>query len=242
MSLVGVELAARRERTLYVSSIFALAAFGTYWLAVVTLGQLLDVPLTPPAIWGGALFGLALALPYGFRVILGGALLALLVALAGSVFQASGMPWTLVIEYPEILTIPALALTVLAPRLQAISSSFGAVARLVGFGIAFLALLVLSTAGRASLIPASARAIEVGYQVVMFVLCIATMAMGIRKQWLETVYLSAAALTLFLLVRFVDWFWTALPRYVFFSLLALMAFVWLIALRRLRQRLRVDAA
>jgi uncharacterized membrane protein len=66
--------------------------------------------------------------------------------------------------------------------------------------------------------------------------------MGIRKQWLETVYLSAAALTLFLLVRFVDWFWTALPRYVFFSLLALMAFVWLIALRRLRQRLRVDAA
>src|SRR5262245_39193251 len=94
MSLVGVELAARRERTLYVSSIFALAAFGTYWLAVVTLGQLLDVPLTPPAIWGGALFGLALALPYGFRVILGSALVALLVALGGSVFQASGMPWT----------------------------------------------------------------------------------------------------------------------------------------------------
>jgi hypothetical protein len=240
VSLVAVELTAQRERTLYISSIFALAAFGTYWVAVVTLGQLLNVPLTPAVVWGGALFGLALALPYGFRVILAGALLALLAALTGSMFQAAGMPWTLVAEYPEIVTGAALALTVLAPRLQQVHASFGAVTRLVAFGVAFCGLLLLSTAGQASLLPVAAHVTRLVYQGVMLVLSVATLGLAIRRQWLETVYLSAGALTLFLFVRFVDWFWEALPRYLFFLLLAGVALTWLLALRRLRRRLGTE--
>jgi hypothetical protein len=51
------------------------------------------------------------------------------------------------------------------------------------------------------------------------------------------VYIAAAALTLFIFIRFVDWFWDALPRFVFFFLLAAAAFAWLLVLRRLRTRL-----
>jgi hypothetical protein len=237
MSLVGVELAAQRERTLYISSIFALAAFGTYWLAVATLGQLLNVPLTPPAVWGGALFGIALALPYGFRLILAGGLAALLVALAGSGFQAAGIPWTAAIEFPEIITAAAFALAAIAPRLRPIDPSFAAVTRVVGFGVGFLGLLVLSSAGRTSLLPTAGRISELIYQGVMLLASVIMLALAIRKQWLETVYVSAAALTIFLFVRFVDWFWDAVPRYLFFLLLTATAFGWLLALRRLRGRL-----
>ena len=240
--LVAVELSAQRERSLYIASIFALAAFGTYWLAVFELSQLLNVPLTPPAVWGGALFGLALALAYQFRLILAGALGALVIALAGSSFQAAGLPWTQAIEYPELITAAALILAVLAPRLQPQDTTFAAVTRVVGFSIGFLGLLLLSTTGRMSLLPVGRTIAETIYQVVMLVAGAGTFTFALRKRWTETVYVTATALTLFIIVRFVDWFWDALPPYLFFFLLAALAFAWLFALRRVRQRLRMEAA
>jgi hypothetical protein len=237
VALVGVELSAQRERTLYIASIFALAAYGTYWLAVFVLSEVLNVPVTPPALWGGALFGVALALPYGFRVIFAGALLALLVALAGSIFQAAGMPWTMIAEFPEIITIAAFLLAIGAPRITGTHRAFAAVARGAALFVGFAGLLLLSSAGPASLLPTPRRVTEAIYQVVMLVASTAVLTLSIRKRWLEATYISAAALTIFIFIRFVDWFWEALPRFVFFFLLAAIAFAWLLALRRVRARL-----
>ena len=239
--LVAVELTAQRERSLYLASIFALAAFGTYWLAVGELSQLLSVPVTPPALWGGALFGLALAIPYRFRLILAGALASLLVALAGSIFQFAGMPWTHVFEFPELIAAAAFMLAALGSRLQPHDPSFATITRVVGFSFGFLGLLMLSTAGRLSLLPVPNRVLEAIYQGVMVLLGIGTMTIALRKRWNETVYVAAGALTLFIIVRFVDWFWDALPPYLFFFLLAALAFAWLFALRRVRRRLSMEA-
>jgi hypothetical protein len=237
IALIGVELAAQRERTLYVASIFALAAYGTFWLAIFVLGRLLNVPVPALALWSGALFGLGLALPYGFRVILALALSALLVALSGSVFQAAGVPWTATIEFPEPLTASAFLLLILAPRFGAIQRSFAGVTRAVGLTVGFLGLLLLSSAGPASLLPIPGRVSESIYQGVMLLASTIALTTGIRRQWRETVYTAAGALTLFLFGRFVDWFWEAVPRFVFFLLLAGIALAWLLALRRLRTRL-----
>ena len=68
MALVGVELSARHERNLYVASLFALVAYGTFWLAVVVLSATLNVPVTPPFLWAGVIFGTSLAIAYRFRV------------------------------------------------------------------------------------------------------------------------------------------------------------------------------
>jgi hypothetical protein len=240
MALVGVELAAQRERTLYIASIFALAACGTYWLAVFVLGELLNVPVPALALWGGALFGLALALPYGFRVILGIALLALLLALSGSVFEAAGVPWTAAIEFPEPITGAAFLLLIVAPRIGAIDRAFAAVTRAIALSVGFFGLLVLSAAGQASLLPTPARVSALIYQGVILLASLIALAAGISRQWPETVYVAAAALTLFLFGRFVDWFWDAIPRFVFFLLLAAIAFSWLLVLRRLRTRLTIE--
>jgi hypothetical protein len=236
MALVGVELSARRERSLYIASIFALVAFGTYWLAVFVLSDLLNLPVTPPALWGGALFGVALALPYGFRVIFGAGMFTSLVALAGSIFQAADMPWTLVPEFPEIITSAAFLFALAAPRLAGRRHPLTPVIRGVAFGVGFAGLLLLSTAGPASLLPTPSHITEWIYQALMLIVSAIVLTISVRKQWLESMYIAAGALTMFLLIRFVDWFWDALPRFVFFLVLAAVAFAWLLALRRLRAR------
>jgi hypothetical protein len=237
MALAGVELAAQRERTLYVSALFALVAYGTFWLAAGVLSETLNVPLTPHPIWAGALFGLALALAYGFRLILGIALVSLIVATAGSVFQAAGYPWTGQFEHLDVLALTAIAATLLAARLAELDPMFGAVTRGVGIAIGLGALLVLSTSASVSLLPTSDSATELFYQTVMLVACVAALVVGIRRRWREVVHLAAGFLTLFLFTRLVDWLWTAVPRYLFFFLIAGIAFAWLLLLRRLRSRL-----
>jgi len=218
-------------------------AFGAYWLAVGELGRLFNLPLTPPALWGGALFGLALALPYGFRLVFGGGLVALLVALSGSAFYSAGVSWRAGIEHPEVLTASAFALSALSTSFARVHPGFAPVARVVAFGLGFAGLLALSSTGSLSLLPFRPAIVEGAYQALMLVACVGVLWFAIRRGWRESVYLAAGALTLFLFVRFVDWFWASLPRDVFFLLLAGIAFAWLFALRRLRARLvPLDAA
>jgi hypothetical protein len=239
MALVGVELSARRERTLYVASLFAVVAYSTFWLAVGELWRTLNIPATPPFIWAGVLFGLALAIPYGFRLILAVALVALAIAMAASLFQAAGTEATQLFERLEILTAAGFSLLLLAVPLARIDLDFLPVVRLVAFAIGLSCLLALSVSGRMSLLPISAHAAETVYQAVMLIGCVAALVVSIRLHWTETLRLSAVMLALFLLSRYVDWFWDAVPAYVFFLVLAVLAFGWLLMLRRMRARLAV---
>lgn len=237
MALVGVHLAAERERTLYVASLFGLVAYGTFWLAVWVLTDTLNIPLTPIWLWAGVLFGLSLALAYRFRLILAMTLGTLIIALSGSLFAAEGHPWTATFERLDALMIAAFASTLLAPQLAPLDRGFAPVTRLVGAGAGLLALVVMSSVGDASRLPYADHTIEWIYQAVFLVVSVSLLVAGIRRGWRETVQASACGLTIFLLVRYADWFWDALPRYLFFSILAIVAFGWLAALGRLRRRL-----
>jgi uncharacterized membrane protein len=146
------------------------------------------------------------------------------------------MPWTHVVEFPEILTAAAFLLTVVAPRLQQVRPSFGAVTRSVALGVGFIGLLMLSSIGQISLLPTPRHVSALIYQAVMLLATVVTLFVAIRRRWVEAVYIAAAALTMFLFIRYIDWFWDALPRFVFFLVLATVAFAWLLTLRRLRAR------
>jgi hypothetical protein len=236
MALVGVELSARRERTLYVASLFALVAYGTFWLAVGVLSWRLNLPVTPPFIWAGVVFGFALALAYGFRSVLALALGTLAVAMAATMFSVAGIEWPELFNRLDLLMMSGFSLLLLAGPLTQLDRTFGATTRFVAFAIGFLALLVLSASGSSSAAPIDARVIEAIYQGVMLVGCVATLVVAIRQRWEETVALVSVLLVLFLLIRYVDWFWDLLPRYLFFLTLAALAFASLIALRRMRSR------
>jgi uncharacterized membrane protein len=241
LSLAGVDLAARREPSLYIASIFAAAAYGTFWLAAATTARVLDVPVTVPVLWLGVVFGVALATAYGFRVVLVAALLAVIVALAGTLFTVAGAPWTMTGERLEPAMIAAFGLLLLAPGLDAASPGFGALTRRVALGVGFLALLVLSSDGGVSVLPLPLRWIEGVYQVLMLLMTIAVIGIGIARRHPDLVNIAAVGLAFFLVSRYVDWFWSLLPRYLFFLLLAVAAFAWLLVLRRLRARVGAPA-
>jgi uncharacterized membrane protein len=232
-----VELSARRERTLYIASLFALVAYGTFWLTVGILGELLNVPITPIFIWAGVVFGVSLAIPYGFRVVLGGALTAVAVAAAATMFQFGGYEWPEALERPELLGMAAFSLLLLAAPLGQLDRGFPPVVRLVSLTIALGALLVLSVSGDSSLLPVRRAVAERIFQALMFLACVAALAVSIRRGWRESIHLVSVMLALFLLSRYLDWFWDLLPRYVFFLILAVLAFASLLLLRRIRGRL-----
>jgi hypothetical protein len=222
---------------LYVASLSAVVAYGTFWLAVGVLSWRLNIPVTPPFIWAGVVFGFGLAIPYGFRLVLAAALATLAVALSGSMFSAAGVEWPELVSRPDLLMLSAFSLLLLMPPLMQLDRGFGAVTRLVAFGIGLLALLVLSVSGSSSAVPIDATVIAGIYQGVMLVTCVGTLVVAIRRRWHETVALVTAMFALFLVTRYVDWFWDLLPRYVFFLALAALAFGSLLALGRMRRRL-----
>lgn len=236
LGLAGVDLSARREPSLYIASIFAAAAYTTFWLAVVVTTHLLDIPLTIHVWWLAVVFGLGLSMPYGFRFVLVASLVALVVALSGTLFTMAGAPWTAVSSQLEPLMFAGFGLLLLAPGLEAASPGLGAVTRAVALAIGFGTLLTLSTNGGMSLWPTPVRWIEIAYQVAMLLASVAAIVIGLRRRLPDVVNFAWLALALFLLTRYVDWLWDVLPRFVFFLTLAVVAFAWLLALRRVRAR------
>jgi uncharacterized membrane protein len=236
LALAGVDIAARREPSLYVASIFAVAAYGTFWLAASVITRLLDLPWTVPVLWLGVAFGLSLAIPYGFRLVLVAALGALIAALAGTLFSIAGAPWTLAMERLEPAMIASFGLLLVVPGLEGASPGFGVVTRRVALGVGLGGLLAMSLGGEFSVLPLSAQLIAGLYQGLMLLVSTAAIIVGIRRRMRDVANLASVALALFLVSRYVDWFWSVMPRYLFFLVLTLTAFGWLFALRRLRAR------
>lgn len=239
MALVGVELSSRIERTLYIASLFAIVAYGSFWLALWELSDRLNIPLSAYLLWLGVIFGFGLALPYGFRIILAAALFTLAATIAASFFQAAGTEWPMFLERLELLAMAAFSLLVLMMPLARLDRGFAPVVRLVAFGTGLACLLVLSVSGESSLVPMRPNTVEYVYQGVMLLVSVAVLVLSVRRRWHETVKLAAVLFAVFLLTRYVDWFWDVFPGYVFFLILAVIAFGWLLALRRLRARLAV---
>ncbi|MGE0043116.1 MAG: hypothetical protein AB7H88_07035 [Vicinamibacterales bacterium] len=242
LALVGVEVAARRERTRYVSSLFAAVALGTCWLAIVQVGEVLDVPLQPPAMWAGVLFGLALGAAYGFRLVLGVSLVAMVVVASGTAFWLEGSLWTAAFERLEPVILGGAGVFVLARWLGAGAPGFASTTRLTGALVVCAGVLTLTLSGEPSVLAFAPGTIRGIYQVVMVLVTAGGIVMGLRSGWRETWLISTVFLLLFLLTRYVDWFWDALPRYAFFLVLAGLTFVTLYVLGRLRARAQRRAA
>jgi hypothetical protein len=236
-ALAGVDVAARRDPSLYIASIFGATAYATFWLAAVVSARVLDVPFGVPLLWLGAVFGLALAIPYGFRVVLGAALAALILALAATPFAFGGSPWTTAFAKLEPMLTAAVGVLILSPGLSALSRDMGVVTRQVALSVALGIMLILSMEGTPSVLPLPVTWVEGVYQALTLVATMAAIGVGLRWRVGDIVNVAAVALTVLLVSRYVEWFWTVVPAYVFFSLLAAFAFAWLLALRRWRLRL-----
>ena len=237
-ALAALAVAARRERTLYIASLCAIVACGAFVLQTLMLGDLFNVRGSAHVLGAWAAFGFAVSLPHRFAVPFAGATAAAVCYAAALLIVPAGAPWMRFPLRMESVLAPAAvayALWPLAPReLQPWMRGTTLV-------FALSAILGLSTFGADSVMPLRESVVDGIYQVLAAVLAFAVVAHGLRTGRRETIAIGASFAAVFLLGRFVDWWWEWMPKYLFFLILASVAIASIWLLRRLRARI-VEAA
>lgn len=238
IAVLGVDFAARREKTLYFASLLSLIAFTCFVLDLLVLGAIFNITPSQNAflVWGA--FALILAYALGLRLMLVAGMTCVMGYLAATVGTWSGCYWLSFGERPENF-IAAGALLALAGSLpHRRHGGFPNIYRVYGFLAIFIAILILSNWGSISYLPWSPHAIEAGYQVLGFLLSGAVIAIGIRQRWSGMTNLGSTFFALYLYTKFFDWWWDWMPKYLFFLLLGLSAILILLVLKRLRATAR----
>jgi hypothetical protein len=239
LSVALMLLAGRIEKTRYVASLFAIVACGAFILQTVMLGQLFNLRGSPHVLLLWAAFALAVSIPWRIGVPFAIGVAGLVAYGPSLLLWSRGYAWLSAPERPELLAVSAaLAFGALA-RAPRELAPWGRVVSLV---VILAALLWLSSSGAVSLLPFGDGAVELFYQFVAAAAAAALIAIGLRRGLQEVVTLGSLFGGLFLLVRFVDWWWDWMPKYLFFLIVAGVALAWLWGLRLARRRLAAAEA
>ncbi len=236
--LLGVEIAARRERTLYFCSLISLVAFAAFVLNLSMLGQIFTITPSQNAFLAWGLLALILAYSYRLRLILVAGLLSLMGYLAATMGTWCGLYWLSFGERPENFIAAGLAIFAAGFLPHPGHREFPPVLRSFGLLALFIALLTLSHWGAGSYLPFPHEQIETGYQLGGFVLAGLVIWLGIARNWPGLVNLGSTFFVIFLYTKFFDWWWQWMPKYLFFLLLGGAAVLLLILLRKMRSLIR----
>jgi uncharacterized membrane protein len=238
--LGAVDVAARREKTLYVASILAITATAAFILDVSVVGVIFNMRPSAIAMALWATFALALAYAYGLRLLLAVGLAMALGFVCVAIARAAGIDMSVSIGRPEpILAGGALVFAGSALPFNRRRPGFPETWRLVGAVAVLLPLIFLSTwAGVFSYLPWPEGAIGSMYDVAGFVLGAAGIWFGIRAGWREVVQVATGFFVIFVFTKCFDWWWDWMPRYLFFLLLGGLAVAVLVVLGRIRARQR----
>ena len=236
--LLAAQFASRRERTLYFTSLFCLAAFAAFIVNLTVLAGMFNVTPSPGAFLVWALFALLLAYRYRLRLLLLAGLVCALIYGAALMALLGGVHWLAFIGNEENLIVPGL-LVIGASRLvpRQTHPEFPPVYQLLGLLMVFSSVFVLSITARTSYLPIEPKYAEVFYQVAGLAGAAFTVWMGIRRRQAGVVYTGAGFFILFLYARFVDWWWDWMPKYLFFLVIGLISVALLVIFKRLRGRL-----
>lgn len=226
---------AHRDISGYFSKLAAMVAFATFTLNIVMLGQIFNITPSDKALllWGA--YGFFLAYLCDARLLLLAGIACLMAFIAARTGTWGGMYWLSMGTRPENF-LPAALVVFLIPCFvnQNRFSGFAATYRISGLLALFLPILVLSNWGNGSYLNLDRHLIEGIYQVLGFVLAALAIWLGVRKGWRDTTNTGITFFVIFLYTKIFDWWWEAMPKYLFFLALGLVALLILMVLRRLR--------
>jgi len=229
------EAAARRERTLYVASLFALVAASGFALDLSVLVEALNLPDTPHLVlaWGG--FALLVAYRFGIRLLLVAGLAACSWWVAASLYSLGGYWFLDFPARPEVILVPA-AIALMLPSVvrHAHHRGFSEMYRVYGLVVLGIVAAAIGVDGARSLLPFGIRGAEAGYTVAGFGLGVGAIVIGVQKGWRQTTQAGTLVALLLMVVKAVDWWWDLVPGWVFFLILGLLALVSIAGLKRLR--------
>lgn len=237
LATAGMEIAARREKTMYVASILGLVAIACFVLDVSVLASIFNITPSPYGLllWGG--FALILAYTYRLRVLLFiGIVLA--AGSVGALFAVlGGVEWTAFGARPEgVVLAGALAIGVSVFEQRRGAAGFASVYRLTGWVMLLFPLLLLSQNAAFSFLPLPAAAVRRIYDVTAVTAGGLALWSGVSRRGLDVANTGTLFLAIFLLLKLFDWLWAWMPRYLFFFLIGMVAIGVLVMLQRLRRR------
>jgi hypothetical protein len=227
------------ERTRYIAAVMAVVACGAFVLQTVLIGQIFNLRSSPHLLllWGA--FALATAVPWRFVLPFSLGVLALVCYAGALSLWLAGMAWVEFIPRPEPMMVAA---ALLLPFSSRVPRELVMAGRSVLLIQVLGPLLLLSAVKELSLLPLDPASARVAYQWLAAAAGIAVVGIGVRNSFDEVILIGALFGGLFLLTRFVDWWWDWMPRYLFFLILAAVALGWIWALRRLRRHAAVRPA
>jgi len=237
---VGSFLAAawidQRDSTGYFTKLAALVAFVCFVLNIVMLGQIFNITPSDKALLPWAAFALLLAYSFDLRLLQAAGVLCLVAFISARTGTWSGMYWIHFGERPENF-FPAAVAMFLVPRVfdHARFTGFAALYRIFGMLALFLPMLVLANWGSFSYLDLDRRLIEGCYQSLGFLGTAALIWHGTRNRWSEVVNTGVTLFVIFLYTKLFDWWWEAMPKYLFFLLMGLTAILLLLVFKRLRK-------
>jgi uncharacterized membrane protein len=237
VSVAGVEVAARREKTLYFASLLALVAFASFILDLNVLASIFNLPPSPGGFLAWGVFAVALAYGYRLRLLLLAGIGCLGIWIAAGITSLSGVSWDEMLGRPEtVMVAGALALAASLLHTRRGDARFAAIYRCVGWVAVLVPIGFLSQSGQISYLPVRPVVARHCYDVVGFLAGAGAVYVGIRRQWRETVNIGGIFLAIFLVLKLYDWCWDWMPRYLFFLIIGGVAVGMLAALQRLRAR------
>jgi len=219
----------------YFTKLAALVAFACFVLNIQMMGEIFNMTPSDEALLPWAAYAFLLAYLCDLRLLLATGLLCITAFIAARAGEIQGLYWLDFGERPENFFPAAIAMFALPLLLnQSRYTGFAQTYRIMGLLTVFLPMLVLANWGDGSYLAFLPRNIEHVYQALGFFVTGAAIALGIRKQWPDVVNTSVTFFIVFLYTKFYDWWWEAMPKYLFFLLLGLTALLTLFVLRRLR--------
>jgi uncharacterized membrane protein len=239
LGLVAMEAIARRERTLYYTSLLGLVVLASFALNMAELGNIFNMEPTPNAFLAWAILALALAYSYRLWLALAAGLVSASIYFAAILMTVSGAYWG-GDQCPENYLVAGLLILAVPLTLRhSRCVEFPAVYRAIGWLLVFLALLLLGNAGELSWLPLAKKTVQGLYQIAGFVAAGTAIWVGIRHRFSGTANLGSAFFAVYLFNRMFSWWWGWLPRYLFFFVLGVMAVLLLAVFRKIRLRVGV---
>ena len=226
-----------RDSSGYFTKLAAMVAFACFAIDIAMLGQIFNITPSDRALVPWAALALLLAYTCDLRLLLAAGILCLIAWISARTGTWSGMYWLHFGERPENF-FPAAVILFWLPQWisHARFSGFGPIYRVFALLTLFLPMLVLANWGRVSYLDFDADAVEGFYQVMGFALSAGAIWLGARRNWSEVVNTGATFFVIFLYTKFFDWWWEAMPKYLFFLVVGLTAVLLLVIMRRLRAK------
>jgi len=229
-----------RDASGYFAKLAAMVAFACFVLNLVMLGQIFNITPTDRALIPWAALAFLLAYACDLRLLLAAGICCVIAFMAARVGAWNGIYWLHAGERPENF-FPVAILLFAFPLLvdHRRMTGFASIYRVFGLLCLLLPMLVLGHWGWGSYLAdhegISNRSIEHGYELAGFVASALAIWVGARRGWPDTVNTGITFFVIFLYTKFFDWWWDALPKWLFFLLLALSAILILLVLKRLRR-------